>query len=101
MNNSIWPIDGTLTENTTQGQSGTGSNGNIGVFHIYQSSRTLASLSDSRKRCCSQRVAVKVRNIFLLPFLIKNAVFICPCGTVIFQKEVIYKVTEAHQKVSG
>ena len=43
----IWPIDGALTGTTTLGQSGPGSNGNEGVFHIPQSSRTEASPSDT------------------------------------------------------
>ena len=37
-NNSIWPIDRTLSVANTPGQSGPESNGNIGVFHIPQSS---------------------------------------------------------------
>ena len=43
---SIWSISGTLTGTTTSSQSGPGSNGNEGVFHIPQSSRTETSLSD-------------------------------------------------------
>ena len=44
---SIWPIDGTLSGATTLGQSGPGSNGNEGVLHIPQSSSvTGASSSD-------------------------------------------------------
>ena len=35
---SIWPIDRTLTDVTTQSQSGPGSNGNDWVLHIPQSS---------------------------------------------------------------
>ena len=42
----IWLIDGTRTDTTPLGQSGPGSNGNEGVFHIPQSIRTAASLSD-------------------------------------------------------
>ena len=42
----MWPIDETLTSTTTQGQDGPGSNGNEGVFHILQSSRTEASQSN-------------------------------------------------------
>ena len=42
----IWPINNTLSGATTLGQSGPGSNGNERVFHIPQSSRTGASLSD-------------------------------------------------------
>ena len=46
-NSSIWPIDMTLSGATTPGQSGSGSNGSEGVFHIIQSSSiTGASLSD-------------------------------------------------------
>ena len=36
--NSIWPINRTLSGATTQAQSGPGSNGNVGVLHILQSS---------------------------------------------------------------
>ena len=44
---SIWPINGTLSGAITSGQSGPGSNGNEGVFHIPQSSSiTGASPSD-------------------------------------------------------
>ena len=43
---SIWLIDWTLTGPTTSGQSSPGSNGNEGVLHIPQSSRTEASSSD-------------------------------------------------------
>ena len=43
LNNSIWPINGTLIGTTTQGQSGPGSNGNEGVLPIPQSSRTRTS----------------------------------------------------------
>ena len=46
LNNSIWPIDRTLTGTTTLGQSGLGSNGNEEVLHISQSSKTGASPSD-------------------------------------------------------
>ena len=37
-NNLIWPIDRTLSNATTPSQSGPGSDGNEGVFHIPQSS---------------------------------------------------------------
>ena len=47
MNSSIWPIDGTVVGTTHLSQSGPESNGNEGVFHISQSSRTEVSLSDS------------------------------------------------------
>ena len=40
----MWPIDGNLTDTTTPGQSGPGSNGNKGVFHT---SRTRASSLDT------------------------------------------------------
>ena len=43
LNISIWLIDGTLTGTTTLGQSGPGNNGNKGVLHILQSSRTEVS----------------------------------------------------------
>ena len=42
----IRPIDRTFSGVTTPGQSGSGSNGNEGVLHIPQSSRTGASPSD-------------------------------------------------------
>ena len=44
-NSSIWPIDRTLSDTTTLGQSGLGSNGNGRVLHIPQSI-TGASPSD-------------------------------------------------------
>ena len=37
-NSSIWPIDRTLSDATTQGQNGPGSNGNEGVLCLPQSS---------------------------------------------------------------
>ena len=44
---SIWPIDWTLSDDTTLIQSGLGSNGNKGVLRIPQSSRiTETSPSD-------------------------------------------------------
>ena len=46
LNRSIWPIYETLTGTTTSGQSGPGSNGNEGVFHTTQISRTGVSPSD-------------------------------------------------------
>ena len=45
-NTSIWSIDRTLSKATTQGQNGPGSNGNEGVLHIFQNSKTGASPSD-------------------------------------------------------
>ena len=46
-NSSIWPIDMTLSGATTPGQSGSGNDGNEGVFHISQNSCIIgASLSD-------------------------------------------------------
>ena len=46
-NSSIWPIDKTLSGDTTPGQGGPGSNSNEGVLHIPQgSSITEASPSD-------------------------------------------------------
>ena len=39
LNISIWPIDGTLTGTTTQGQSELESNGNEGILHILQTPR--------------------------------------------------------------
>ena len=46
-NSSIWPIDRTLSGATTPGQSGLGTNGNVAVVHIPQSSSiTEASPSD-------------------------------------------------------
>ena len=47
MNSFIWPINGTLTGPTTLGQSGADSNGNEGIQHILQSSRTAASPADA------------------------------------------------------
>ena len=41
----IWLIDRTLSAATTPGQSGPGSNGNEGVFHIPQSSRNIGTSS--------------------------------------------------------
>ena len=46
LNSSIWPIDRTFSCATILGQSGPGSNGNKGVFHIPQSSKTGATSSD-------------------------------------------------------
>ena len=46
LNNSIWPIDRTITGANTLGQSGPGSNDNEGVTHIFQKSRAGASPSD-------------------------------------------------------
>ena len=43
----IQPIDGTLTDTTTPGQSGPWSNGDEGVLHIPQTSTTGTSPSDS------------------------------------------------------
>ena len=43
---SIWPIDMTLLNATTPGQSGPGNNGNEGVLHIHQSSKAGAWPSD-------------------------------------------------------
>ena len=45
-NSSIWPIDRTLSDATTRGQSGSGNNGNETVLYIPQSSRTWAAQSD-------------------------------------------------------
>ena len=46
-NSSIWPIERTLSSATTQSQSGPGSDGNEGLFHIPKSSSiTGASPSD-------------------------------------------------------
>ena len=46
-NSSIWPIDCTLSDVTTLGQSGPGSDDYEGVLHIPQNSRiTEASPSD-------------------------------------------------------
>ena len=46
LNNSICPIDGTLTGATTQGLSTPGSNSNKELVYIPQSSRTATSPSD-------------------------------------------------------
>ena len=40
LGSSIWHIDGTVTDTTTLGQSGPGSNGNEEVLYICQNSRT-------------------------------------------------------------
>ena len=45
LNNSCWPIDGTLTGTTNPGHSGYGSNGHEKVLHIPQTSETGASSS--------------------------------------------------------
>ena len=47
LNCSIWPIGRTLIGTSTLSKSEPGSNGNEKIFHILQSSRTRASLSDS------------------------------------------------------
>ena len=47
LNNSILPIDGTLTDNIIPGQSEPGRNDNEGVLHIPESSRTGTSPSDA------------------------------------------------------
>ena len=47
LNKSIGPIDKTLKSTTTMGQSGPGSNGNEGVIHTCQISRTGSSPSDA------------------------------------------------------
>ena len=46
LNSSIWTVDPTLTGTTTLNLSGPGSNGNEGVLHILQGSRTGASPSE-------------------------------------------------------
>ena len=47
LNSSTWPIDWALSDATTPGQGGSGSNGNEGVLHIpYSSSITGALPSD-------------------------------------------------------
>ena len=45
-NSSIWLIDRTQSDATTPGQSGPGNNGNEGVLHIPQNSKTGASPSN-------------------------------------------------------
>ena len=40
-NSSIWPTDRTLSDATTPGQIGPGSDGNEGVLHIPQTSALL------------------------------------------------------------
>ena len=45
-NNSIWPIDRTLSGAATLGNNGPENNGNDGVLHIPQTSKTGASSSD-------------------------------------------------------
>ena len=39
LNNSIWPIDGTLSDATPASQSGPGSDNKEGVLHILQNIR--------------------------------------------------------------
>ena len=46
-NSSIWPTDRIVSGATTLDQSSLGSNGNEGVLHIPQSSRTGVLWSDS------------------------------------------------------
>ena len=46
LNISIWPINGALTGTTTLDLSGPGSNDNVEVLHIPQSSRTGGAPSD-------------------------------------------------------
>ena len=46
-NSSIWPIDRTLLDATTPGESRLESDSNKGVFHIPQSLRARASPSNS------------------------------------------------------
>ena len=46
MKRSIWPIDGSLAGYTTQGQSGPGSNDNVGVHNPW-SSQKVVSPSDT------------------------------------------------------
>ena len=45
-NSSIWMIEKTLSDSTTLGQRGPGSDGNKEILHIPQSSRTKVSPSD-------------------------------------------------------
>ena len=47
LNRSIWSLNGTLSDMTPLGQSGPGSNGNEGIFHTPQISRTGASAPDA------------------------------------------------------
>ena len=47
MNRFIWPIDETLTDTTTPGQSDPGSKGNEGVFYTPSISITRALLSNA------------------------------------------------------
>ena len=47
LNISVWPIDENITSTTTLGQSGLWSNGNKGIFHIFQSSKTEATPSNA------------------------------------------------------
>ena len=44
-NTFIWPLDKTLSVDTTPGQSGPGSDGSDGVFRIPQSSRLFSVIS--------------------------------------------------------
>ena len=47
LNSSVWPLHGTLTDNTNQDQSEPESNGSEGIPHILQSSRSRASRSEA------------------------------------------------------
>ena len=47
MNSSAWSIDETLTGTTTYGNKRVENNGNKGVLHIPQSSKTRTSPSDA------------------------------------------------------
>ena len=47
VNSYVWFLDGTLIGITTLGWSGPGSNSNKGVLHSLESSRTVASPSDT------------------------------------------------------
>ena len=83
---SIWPIDTTLPGATTPGQSGPGSDSNVGIFRIPESSsNTRTSLSDCNGRLlpfCREAVGVLPTGQSLarmsLPLWICNSDRVCP-----------------------
>ena len=79
-NSSIWPIDRILSGATTPSQSGPGSNGNEGVFHIPHSSTDWSlnirlfsvisrTLVEGWLALCRDASSVFFRNLLLLNLL--------------------------------
>ena len=68
---SIWPIDKTQSGATTSGQSGPGIDGNEGILHIPQSSKTRASPSDCLVSCLGHSLgkesypSAKIQSVYL------------------------------------